>query len=112
MPYAVLLLFFLGNATAVNGSLLPAFFASLYAFNTTPTNTTPTNSTPTITTGPPSLEEHIWWIVGALGGATVALFLILFILVVAYVTVKQRRQVAATLLSICDSMELINVLYT
>ena len=83
--------FFTGNVTALNSSLLPAFFESLSAINN-PMNT----NVPVPTSGPTPLPAeaipYSWgWIVGVIGGAILALFLLVCILVTVLVTVKRRR---------------------
>ena len=94
LPYTVILIFFSGSPAAINGSLLPAFFVSLYGIKYPPT-VTPTPSRPSL------VEEYIWWIVGAMGGATLALILILLILLVTYSIVRHKRQVGLLLQLLC-----------
>ena len=92
--------FFSDTPAAINGSLLPAFFVSLYGITYPPTVTPTPTPTPT-PSRPPPVGEYIWWIVGSMGGATVALILVLLILVVTYCIVRHKRQVGLLLQLLC-----------
>lgn len=106
LPYTVILIFFSGNPAAINGSLLPAFFVSLYGIKYPPTVTPTPSPSPSPS---PLVGEYIWWIVGAIGGATVALIVIILILLVTYGIVRHKRQVGLLLKLLCSMCGVIAV---
>ena len=76
---------FSGCCAALNSSLLRAFFSHLSTLNNPDTTGQGHNSFP---------EEYIWAIVGAVGGAAIALLIIMLLasILVVYATFKLKHR--------------------